>query len=50
MKGSSHEEKIKNFDFLKNGSNDFHQIVWVYNTLEPQQYDTIGYSRKNPWN
>ena len=23
IKGSSHEKKIKNFDFLKNGSNDF---------------------------
>ena len=23
IKGSSHKKKIKNFDFLKNGSNDF---------------------------
>ena len=23
IKGSSHKKKIKNFDFLKNGSNEF---------------------------
>ena len=24
----------------------FYQILWVYFTYEPQQYDTIGFSRK----
>ena len=50
IKGSSHEENIKIFDFLKNGSNDFDQILWVYSTFKAKQYDTIGFSRKNPWN
>ena len=46
IKGSSHMKKIKNFKILKNGSNDFHKILWIYSTFEPQQYNTIGYSRK----
>ena len=48
IKGSSHEKKIKNNDFLKNGSNGFDYILWVYSTFETQQYDTSGFSRKNP--
>ena len=24
--------------------------MWVYSTFEAQQYDTISFSRKNPWN
>ena len=43
MKGSSHQEKIKKFCFLKNCFNDFHKMLWIYSTVEPQQYDTIGY-------
>ena len=43
-------KKIKNFDFLKHGYNDFDKILWVYGTLEDQQYDTICFPRKNPWN
>ena len=43
-------KKILNFEFIKNGSNDFDYILWVYSTFEAQQYDTIGFSRKNPWN
>ena len=50
MKGSSHDKKIKNFDFLKNGYNNFDYILWVYSTFEAQQYDTIDFPRKNPWN
>ena len=39
-----------NFHFLKNGSNHFHQILWVYCTFELQQYGTVGFSRKkNPY-
>ena len=41
------KDQIENFHFLKNGSNDFHHILWVYCTFEPQQYGTIGFSRKN---
>ena len=26
--------------------NNFHKILWVYSNFQPQQYDTIGYSRK----
>ena len=50
IKGSSHEKKIKNFYFLKNVYSNFGLILWVYSTFEAQQYDTIGFSRKNPWN
>ena len=50
IKGSSHKKKNFNFNFLKNGSDVFYQILWVYCILEPQQYDTIGFSRKNPCN
>ena len=46
IKGSSHEKKIKNFDFLKNGSNGFYYILRIYSTFEAQQYHTIGFSRK----
>ena len=46
FKSSSHKKKIKNFFFLKNGSNYFHQIFWVYCTFEPQQYGSIGFSQK----
>ena len=45
IKGSSHEKKIKNIDFLKNDSNDFDYILWVYSTFQAQQYDAIGL----PW-
>ena len=48
IKSSLHEKKIKNFVFLKNGCNGFHQILRVYSTIETQQYDTIGFSRKIP--
>ena len=41
-----HIRKIYYFHFLKNCSNDFYQILWIYCTFEPQQYDTIGFSRK----
>ena len=41
-------KKIKHFDFLENGSNDFDKILWVYTTFDAQQYDAIGFSRKNP--
>ena len=36
----------KKIRFLKTCLNDFHKILQVYSTVEPQQYDTIGYSRK----
>ena len=32
--------------FSENCFNDFHNILWIYSTFEPQQYDTIGYSWK----
>ena len=47
IKGSSHKNKKLNFHFLKNGSHDLHQILWVYCTFEHQEYGTIGFSRKN---
>ena len=31
-----------NFNFLKNGSNDFHKVLWIYCTFKPQEYGTIG--------
>ena len=37
---------MTNFDFLKNGSNEFDQIFWVYSIFEAQQYETISFSRK----
>ena len=46
IKGSPHKKEIENFYFLKNGSNYFDQILWVYSTFEAQQYDTIGFSQK----
>ena len=39
-----HTRKILIFYFLKNDSNDFDQILWVYSTFETQQYDTIARS------
>ena len=36
IKGSSNKKKIKNSDFLKNGSNEIDQILWVYITFETQ--------------
>ena len=36
----------KKFHFLKNVSNDFHQILWIYCTFEPPQYGTIGFSQE----
>ena len=50
IKGSSHKKKIENLDFLKNGTNDFNKIFWVYSTFETQQHDPIDFSQKNPWN
>ena len=35
--------KKKNYDFLKNGINNFDEILWVYSTFETHQYDTIGF-------
>ena len=32
--------------FSENRYNDFHKILWIYSAFEPQQYDSIGYSRK----
>ena len=46
VKGSSHKKTILNVHFLKKGSNDFHQTLCVYSTFEPQQYGTLGFSRK----
>ena len=48
IKGSLHKKKIKNFYFLKNGSNDFDYILWINSTFETQQCDTSEFSRKNP--
>ena len=39
-------KKINIFIFSKNGSNDFHKILWIYCTYEPQQYGSVGFSRK----
>ena len=39
-------KKLKMFVYWKNCFNDIHKILWIYSTFEPQQYDTIGYSRK----
>ena len=47
IKGSSHKKKIKNFYFLKNGSNDYDYILWNNGTFETQQYDTSEFTRKN---
>ena len=42
------DKKMFNFHFLKNGSNNFHLVLWVYSTFEPQHYDTNSFSQKNP--
>ena len=42
------EKQNKNVYFLKNGCNDFDQILWVNSTLEAQQYDTITFPGKFP--
>ena len=34
------------FNFLKNGSNDFDQILWINSTIETQHCDTSEFSRK----
>ena len=44
----AHIKKIKNSDFLKNGSYDYDLILLFYSTFETQQYDTIGFSQKIP--
>ena len=43
-------KKYINFDFLKNGSNNFDYILWAYSTFDAQPFETVGFSRKNPWN
>ena len=45
-----HIKKFLILIFSKNGSNDFHQILWVYCTFEPQQYSTFDFSQKYPCN
>ena len=37
------KKKNKNSDFLKNGINNFDEILWVYTSFHTQQYDTIGF-------
>ena len=44
IKGSSH--KKKNSDFLKNGINNFDQILLVYTTFDTQQHDSIDFFGK----
>ena len=39
-----HIRKEKKSDFLKNGINNFDEILWVYSSFDIQQYDTRGLS------
>ena len=46
IKGSSHEKKIKNFDFLKNGSNDLIKFCGFTVHLEPNNMTPLAFPRK----
>ena len=43
-----HIRKNKKSTFSKMAITILIKILWVYRTFEPQQYDNIGFTRKNP--